>query len=209
MALIASLGSFLTASKATMTQRAVRSVAVDWQVEVQPGADPAAALSLVRKTPGIKTALPVGFAHSGAFVATVRGSTQTTGPGMVLGLPDGYQQAFPGEIRPLTGRTTGVLLAQQTASNLHVAPATPSASASPAPRCARSGWTAWSTSRRPTPSSSGSAPPARPSPPRPGQRRPAPLRRLRLPHRARPATTQIHAARDAKLPPIPPPPSPP
>ncbi|MFD7370800.1 ABC transporter permease [Streptomyces mirabilis] len=122
VALIASLGSFLTASKATMTQRAVRSVAVDWQVEVQPGADPAAALSLVRKTPGIKTALPVGFAHSGAFVATVRGSTQTTGPGMVLGLPDGYQQAFPGEIRPLTGRTTGVLLAQQTASNLHVAP---------------------------------------------------------------------------------------
>ncbi|MFF2511123.1 ABC transporter permease [Streptomyces sp. NPDC058086] len=122
VALIASLGSFLTASKATMTQRAVRSVAVDWQVEVQPGADPGASLSLVRKTPGIRTALPVGFAHSGAFAATVQGSTQTTGPGMVLGLPDGYQQAFPGEIRPLTGRTDGVLLAQQTASNLHVAP---------------------------------------------------------------------------------------
>ncbi|MFJ1608147.1 ABC transporter permease [Streptomyces sp. NPDC088253] len=122
VALIASLGSFLTASKATMTQRAVRSVAVDWQVEVQPGADPAAALSLVHRTPGIKAALPVGFAHSNAFAATVQGSTQTTGPGMVLGLPDGYQKAFPGEIRQLTGRTTGVLLAQQTASNLHVAP---------------------------------------------------------------------------------------
>ncbi|MFE2965930.1 ABC transporter permease [Streptomyces sp. NPDC059340] len=122
VALIASLGSFLTASKATMTQRALRSVAVDWQVEVQPGAAPGASLSLVRKTPGIRTALPVGFAHSGAFAATVQGSTQTTGPGMLLGLPDGYQQAFPGEIRPLTGRTAGVLLAQQTASNLHVAP---------------------------------------------------------------------------------------
>ncbi|MFD4567900.1 ABC transporter permease [Streptomyces sp. NPDC058467] len=122
VALVASLGSFLTASKATMTQRAVRSVAVDWQVEVQPGADPNAMLSLVRRTPGIQTAVPVGFAHSSSFAAHVQGSTQTTGPGVVLGLPDHYQKLFPGEVRPLTGSTSGVLLAQQTASNLHVAP---------------------------------------------------------------------------------------
>ncbi|WP_119580346.1 FtsX-like permease family protein [Streptomyces europaeiscabiei] len=122
VALVTSLGSFLTASKATMTQRAVRSVAVDWQVEVQAGADPRAILSLVRKAPGIHNAVPVGFAHSSAFTAQVQGSTQTTGPGIVLGLPDGYQKLFPGEIRPLTGGAGGVLLAQQTASNLHVAP---------------------------------------------------------------------------------------
>ncbi|MFF9128258.1 FtsX-like permease family protein [Streptomyces sp. NPDC014889] len=122
VALVAALGSFLTASKATMTQRAVRSVAVDWQVEVQPGADPNAALSLVRRTPGVRSAVPVSIAHSSGFTATVQGSTQTTGPGMVLGLPDGYQTLFPGEIRSLTGRPTGVLLAQQTASNLHAAP---------------------------------------------------------------------------------------
>ncbi|MEU6011990.1 FtsX-like permease family protein [Streptomyces sp. NPDC047453] len=124
IALVAALGSFLTASKATMTQRAVRSVAVDWQVEVQTGADPNAALSLVRKTPGVRSAVPVSLAHSSGFTATVQGSTQTTGPGMVLGLPDGYQTLFPGEIRSLTGRPTGVLLAQQTASNLHAAPGT-------------------------------------------------------------------------------------
>ncbi|MFF1695508.1 FtsX-like permease family protein [Streptomyces sp. NPDC058257] len=122
VALVAALGSFLTASKATMTQRAVHSVAVDWQVEVQPGADPQAVLPLVRKAPGIHDAVPVGFARSSAFTAQVQGSTQTTGPGMVLGLPDGYQKLFPGEIRPLTGGTSGVLLAQQAASNLHVAP---------------------------------------------------------------------------------------
>ncbi|MEU1454978.1 ABC transporter permease [Streptomyces avermitilis] len=122
VALVASLGSFLTASKASMTQRAVRSVAADWQVEVQPGADPDAALSLVRRTPGVHTAVPVGLARSTGFTATVQGSTQTTGPGMVLGLPGGYRSRFPGEIRSLTGRTTGVLLAQQTASNLHAAP---------------------------------------------------------------------------------------
>ncbi|MFI6685919.1 FtsX-like permease family protein [Streptomyces sp. NPDC050485] len=124
VALVAALGSFLTASKATMTQRAVRSVAMDWQVEVQPAADPNAALTLVRNAPGVRSAVPVGFAHTSGFTATAQGSTQTTGPGMVLGLPDGYRNLFPGEIRSLTGRPTGVLLAQQTASNLHATPGT-------------------------------------------------------------------------------------
>ncbi|MGW3151275.1 FtsX-like permease family protein [Streptomyces sp. NPDC001177] len=122
VALIAALGSFLTASKATMTQRALRSVAVDWQVQVQPAADPNTALSLVRTTPGTRAALPVGYAHTTGFAARVQGSTQTTGPGMALGLPDGYRALFPDAIRTLSGSPNGVLLAQQTASNLHAAP---------------------------------------------------------------------------------------
>ncbi|MEV6941811.1 FtsX-like permease family protein [Streptomyces sp. NPDC051172] len=122
VALVAALGSFLTASKATMTQRALRSVAVDWQVQVQPGADPNTVLNLVDKTPGTHTALPVGYARTTGFAARVQGSTQTTGPGMALGLPDGYRSRFPDEIRTLSGASTGVLLAQQTASNLHTAP---------------------------------------------------------------------------------------
>ncbi|MFB7330896.1 FtsX-like permease family protein [Streptomyces adustus] len=122
VALIAALGSFLTASKATMTQRALRSVAVDWQVQVQPGADPNTVLSLVRKTPGTQTALPVGYAHTTGFSAQAHGSTQTTGPGIALGLPDGYRDRFPDAIRTLAGSPSGVLLAQQTASNLHAAP---------------------------------------------------------------------------------------
>ncbi|MFI0966594.1 FtsX-like permease family protein [Streptomyces sp. NPDC021080] len=122
VALIAALGSFLTASQATMTQRALRSVAVDWQVQVQPGADPNTVLSLVRRTPGTQTALPVGSTHTTGFSAQAHGSTQTTGPGIALGLPDGYRNRFPDEIRTLAGSPTGVLLAQQTASNLHAAP---------------------------------------------------------------------------------------
>ncbi|MER7792867.1 ABC transporter permease [Streptomyces sp. NPDC097640] len=122
VALVAALGSFLTASKSTMTDRAVRSVAVDWQVEVQPGANPGQVLSTVRSAPGVHTALPVGFAHTTGFQATTGGSTQSTGPGVVLGLPPGYRTAFPGEIRQLTGSASGVLIAQQTAANLHVAP---------------------------------------------------------------------------------------
>ncbi|MCW2540950.1 MAG: hypothetical protein JWN95_2675 [Frankiales bacterium] len=36
VALLASLGSFLAHSKATMTERALRTVAVDWQVQATP-----------------------------------------------------------------------------------------------------------------------------------------------------------------------------
>ncbi|MDQ0790070.1 FtsX-like permease family protein [Streptomyces sp. B3I8] len=122
VALVAALGSFLTASKATMTERAVRSVAVDWQVEVQPGADPNAVRSLVQAADGTRAALPVGFARTTGFTATVGGSTQTTGPGVALGLPADYRSHFPDELRTLSGSGNGVLLAQQTASNLHAAP---------------------------------------------------------------------------------------
>lgn len=122
VALVAALGSFLTASKATMTQRAIRSVAVDWQVEVQPGADPNAVRSLVQATAGTRAALTVGFARTTGFTASVGGSTQTTGPGVALGLPADYRSHFPDELRTLSGSGNGVLLAQQTASNLHAAP---------------------------------------------------------------------------------------
>ncbi|MFD7154176.1 ABC transporter permease [Kribbella sp. NPDC059898] len=122
VALVAAIGAFLTASKATMTARAVATVAVDWQVEVQPGGDPAAVLAAVRQTPGIGTALPVQFGRTTGFQATTAGSSQSTGPGVVLGLPKDYRAAFPGEVRQLTGRSDGVLLAQQTAANLHAAP---------------------------------------------------------------------------------------
>jgi putative ABC transport system permease protein len=122
VALIASIGAFLNASQATMTSRTVADVPVDWQVEAQAGADPAAVLDTVRAQPGVVTALPVGFAAVPGLTATTSGSTQTTGAGVVLGLPDGYSSTFAGEIRTLVGSPTGVLVAQQTASNLHVRP---------------------------------------------------------------------------------------
>jgi putative ABC transport system permease protein len=122
VALIAALGAFLTASKATMTSRAVSSVAVDWQVEVQPGGDPAAILQTIRTTPGVGSAAAVEFGRSTGFEATIAGTTQTTGPGVVLGLPADYRTTFPSEIRQLSGAENGVLLAQQTAANLHAAP---------------------------------------------------------------------------------------
>jgi putative ABC transport system permease protein len=122
VALLASIGTFLSASKATMTQRAAARVSVDWQVDTPPGADISPVLQATRATPSVRAALPVGFASTSGLQATVGGSTQTTGPGVALGLPAGYRATFPGEIRPLVGTSTGVLLSQQTAANLHASP---------------------------------------------------------------------------------------
>ena len=122
VALLACLGSFLAAAQGSMTTRAVASVTVDWQVEVQPEAQPSPVLDTVRSAPHVQAALPVGFAHSTGFIAQTSRSTQTTGPGMVLGIPPNYREQFPGAIRTLVGADSGALVAQQTAANLHVAP---------------------------------------------------------------------------------------
>jgi putative ABC transport system permease protein len=122
VALLASLGSFLAHSKATMTSRALGAVAVDWQVQVQRGGDPAAVTAAVQAAAGTNSAQLVGFAHTSGLSATTTGSTQQTGPGVVLGLDPAYVDTFPGAIRTLVGSSRGVLLAQQTASNLHAAP---------------------------------------------------------------------------------------
>jgi putative ABC transport system permease protein len=105
-----------------MTARAVSNVAVDWQVEAQPGADPATLLATVRAQRMVAAAQPVAFAATTGLSATTGGSTQTTGAGVVLGISALYAESFPLQIRPLVGSASGVLVAQQTASNLRVRP---------------------------------------------------------------------------------------
>ncbi|MDX6671878.1 MAG: putative transport system permease protein [Solirubrobacteraceae bacterium] len=120
VALLASIGTFLSSTTSKMTQRAAARVPVDWQVQAAPNARPATVLAQVRAFPGVKQALPVQFAPTPGLQATTGGSVQRTGPGRVLGLPDGYAKAFPGSVRALSGSDHGVLVAQQTAANLHV-----------------------------------------------------------------------------------------
>ena len=50
VALLASIGWFLSGAMRTMTARSISQVAVDWQVETQPGADPDAVLDQVSRT---------------------------------------------------------------------------------------------------------------------------------------------------------------
>ncbi|GAB3366563.1 MULTISPECIES: FtsX-like permease family protein [Amycolatopsis] len=122
VALLVSLGSFLAAAQGSMTGRAARGVAVDWQVEVRAGANPASVRDLVRNGPGVLRSDTVGFARTTGMSASGGGTAQTTGPGVVLGLPGSYRGDFPGAVRTLAGADHGVALAQQTAANLHAKP---------------------------------------------------------------------------------------
>ena len=122
VALFAGLGAFLTASKATMTQRAARSVAVDWQVAVAHPADTKKVLEAVRADPGTTATAAVEFAATSGLTAHTGGTTQQTGSGTVVGIPSNYAQLFPGSLRTLAGTDHGVVVAQQTAANLHVQP---------------------------------------------------------------------------------------
>ncbi|GGR31664.1 ABC transporter permease [Deinococcus ruber] len=120
VAFLASLGAFITTGAASMTRRASASVAVDWQVLLAQGAVASLVEQAVRAATPVKIVLPIGYADVRAFSAQGGGTVQTTGAGKVLGVPDGYFQAFPAEVRALVGSLNGALLSQQTAANLHV-----------------------------------------------------------------------------------------
>ena len=69
VALLATIGSFLSATNAKMTQRAIQRVPVDWQVEGRNGVSPADLLAQVRRQPGVRKALPVSFADASGLTA--------------------------------------------------------------------------------------------------------------------------------------------
>src|SRR4051812_47957692 len=122
VALLASLGVFLASSKATMTRRAIATVAVDWQVEATSGADPQQVADALAADPTVIATEPVDIAATTGFARNGATSTQTTGPGQVLGISDTYLATFPEQVRTLLGSDHGVLLYQQTAANLAAAP---------------------------------------------------------------------------------------
>ncbi|MDB5043865.1 MAG: hypothetical protein JWN27_4591, partial [Candidatus Eremiobacteraeota bacterium] len=119
VALIGTLGAHVANSAATMTRQVTAGINVDWQVQLNPGADPAVVrAAIVRATP-VTAIQPVYYADVAGFETTQQGSTQTTGAGKVVGLPPGYAAAFPNEVRVSIGAREGALLFGQTAANLH------------------------------------------------------------------------------------------
>ncbi|MGB3331142.1 MAG: ABC transporter permease [Thermomicrobiales bacterium] len=123
VALLVALAGFIVSSEATMTSHAIADVPVDWQVQVASGQNPDAVATELATKPGATHIEQVGFASSPGFQATTGTTVQTTGAGQVLGISDTYRGAYPDEIRSLVGDGK-VLLAQQTASNLHAVPGT-------------------------------------------------------------------------------------
>lgn len=124
VSLVAFLGAFLTTSEATMTQRARSAVSVDWQVQVETGGNVEAIRDQLAHTSGnaAVTGVSLGQTTGLSSTAAASGSTQTTGPGVVLGLGPDYRSTFPDQIRQLAGSPDGVQVAQQTASNLKIVP---------------------------------------------------------------------------------------
>ncbi|WP_034629895.1 FtsX-like permease family protein [Desulfotruncus alcoholivorax] len=118
--LLASTGTFIASGAASMTKHAVAGVPVDWQVQLAPGASVGAVKKAVSQTVFYSALEQVGYADVSGFTAATGGTVQTTGPGKVLGISDSYIRSFPAELRRLTGAAQGVLVAQQTAANLHV-----------------------------------------------------------------------------------------
>ncbi len=106
-----------------MTRQAIAAVSVDWQIQLAPGASVDAAAAELARSPGYTKLAQVGYADTPGFEATTGDTTQTTGPGQVLGVAPDYRDLFPNEIRLLIGEGH-VLLAQQTAANLHATPGT-------------------------------------------------------------------------------------
>ncbi len=123
VAMLASLFGFTAASEKTMTARALSDVTVDWQVQLAAGANPQVAIDELTASPGTTNLVQVGFFDTPGFQATTGSTVQTTGAGKVLGLGPGYRETFPAQVRSLSGAGM-VLIAQQTAANLHAEPVT-------------------------------------------------------------------------------------
>ena len=120
--LLVALGAFMRSSAAEMTAHATSDVPIDWQVELAPGTSAATVGEEMRSAARIARTSLVGYAASDGFEAAAGGTVQVTGPGKVLGIDPSYAADFPGNLSPLLGKPAGILIAQQTAANLHVAP---------------------------------------------------------------------------------------
>jgi putative ABC transport system permease protein len=120
VAMLVSLGIFIATSAAAMTARATEGIPVDWQVLIVPGTDPQSVINAARQAAPVDVLEQVGYADMSGFTASTGGTVQTTGAGKVIGLSPQYSQVFPTEFRLLVGSLDGVLLAQQTAANLHI-----------------------------------------------------------------------------------------
>jgi putative ABC transport system permease protein len=124
VALLAILALFLVGAGASMTSRAISAVPIDWQVQLVPGADADqdAMRKALDKTALIQAVRQVSYADVAGLEASTGDTVQTTGPGQVIAFDDNYLRDFPMEVRFLSGSRDGVLIAQQTAANLHAGP---------------------------------------------------------------------------------------
>ncbi|MEO9228354.1 MAG: FtsX-like permease family protein, partial [Devosia sp.] len=122
VALLADLGAFIQSSGASMTARAVASISADWQVELVPGTTEATVVAAAKDAAAVRTIESVGYADVSGIEFNTGDTVQATGDGKAIGLNSSYSTTFPQGFRMLAGDSSGAVLLQQTAANLHAAP---------------------------------------------------------------------------------------
>lgn len=122
VAFVASMGAFITNSRAALTVRAAASVPVDWQVQVTPQGSLADVTAAVGQLPDLRVVEPVSYAKVSALRSTGTQDVRRTGAAYVVGISPTYATTFPAEIRHLLGSGSGPVLFQQTAANLGATP---------------------------------------------------------------------------------------
>jgi putative ABC transport system permease protein len=124
VALLASLGTFVASSAQSMMRRATANVPVDWQVLLASATDGPRVRDAILKAAPAARIDDVGYADTLAMTATTGAATgvttQTSGAGMAVGLAANYNTRFPDQIHVVLGHSDGVMIATQTAANLHV-----------------------------------------------------------------------------------------
>ena len=103
VALLASIGTFLSASTSKMTSRAGAAVAVDWQVQAVKGADPATLLRQVKGFGAVTAALPVSIADTTGLQSTSAGQHPADRPGQGRRPPELLHPHVPGRAADAVG----------------------------------------------------------------------------------------------------------
>ena len=122
VALLCDVGTFIQQSSGSMTARAIASVPIDWQVQLVPGSDAGVVSEAIRSAVATTALQQVGYAAVDGFEFKTVDGSQSTGPGKVVGIGPDYVRTFPAGFRMLAGDTSGAILLQQTAANLHAVP---------------------------------------------------------------------------------------
>ena len=92
--LVGLIAAFSTISAAIMTDRALKQVVVDWQVDPKPGADPAIIETAVSALAELRRVEKVGYADAPSLHARTAGTVQTTGQAAILSMDASYRSAF-------------------------------------------------------------------------------------------------------------------
>ena len=87
-----------------------------------PGPDLSAIRATIRKATNVSAIREVLYPQTDGLETSASGTVQATGSGKVIAFDTGYLGDFPKEVRLLSGKLDGALVAQQTPANLHVAP---------------------------------------------------------------------------------------